>query len=137
MRTMKLDSAILESVNRPGRVGVLATADKAGHPNVAYFGSPRLNPDGTLVMGLTVNRTLHNLEENPWAALFTAESAPVTFSTPGWRLYLTVRELQKAGPKLDAVRQEIAARAGEATAQKIKACVVFEVTEIRSLVDLG
>lgn len=134
---MKLDEKIVESVNRPGRVGVLATADKAGHPNVAYFGSPRLNPDGTLVVGLTINRTLRNLEENPHAALFTAETAPVTFTTPGWRIYLKVRELQKEGSLLDGVRKQIAEKAGEATAAKIKACVLFDVQEIRSLVDLG
>jgi len=64
---MEITKGIFEIVNKPGRVGVLATTNKAGQPNVAYFGSPKLMDDGTLVMGLGGNRSLANLEENPQA----------------------------------------------------------------------
>ena len=132
-----IEKKVLDSVNKPGRVGVLATADAQGRPNVAYFGSPHLNEDGTLVMGLSDGRTLANLEANPLAAFLTIESAPVRFDTPGWRLYLKAKAVQRQGPVLDAVRQAIAQHAGEKAAQMIVAGVAFDVTAVRPLVDMG
>ena len=133
----QIEQKVLDSVNRPGRIGVLATADKQARPNLAYFGSPRLKPDGTLVMGLGENRTLANLEENPRAVFFALESAPVDFTTPGWRLYLEVREIQRQGPVLDEIRRFIAEKAGEQAAGMIRAAVVFQVEEVRPLLDMG
>jgi hypothetical protein len=130
-------SKVLESANRPGRVGVMATVDAQGQPNAAYFGSPRLQPDGTLVMGLGANRTLANLEQNGQAVFLTVEQAPVSMNTPGWRLYLKARDIQRQGPVLDAVRQAISQVAGPQAAQMIQAGVVFEVTNVRPLVDMG
>jgi len=134
---MQIEAKVLESVNKEGRVGVLATADTQARPNIAYFGSPRLSADGTLVMGLMANRSLKNLEQNPHAVFFAVEQAPVQFTTPGWRLYLKVKEIQKQGPVLEAVRQAIAAKAGQKAADMIQAGVVFEVTEVRALVAMG
>lgn len=134
---MKIEQKVVESVNRPGRVGVLATADAEARPNAAYFGSPRLNLDGTLIIGMMNNRSLKNLEQNPFAVFFTVDKAPVDFQTPGWRLYLKVREIQRQGPVLDNIRDGIAKKAGEEAARRIQAGVVFEVTSIRPLVDMG
>jgi hypothetical protein len=130
----QINDKILESVNKPGRMGILATADAKGQPNAAYFGSPQLKADGTLVMGLGENRSLANLEQNPLAVFFTVEKAPVDFQTPGYRLYLKARDIQRQGPILDAVREAIAALAGADAAKMMKAGVVFEVTEVRPLV---
>jgi hypothetical protein len=132
-----IDQKVLQTVNRPGRLSVLATADKSGRPDVAYFGSPVLNPDGTLVMGLGENRSLKNLMENPHAAYFTVETSPVSIQTPGWRLYLTVKEIQRQGPVVDGVKKAIADAAGEAAAAMIVAGVVLTVDEVRPLVDMG
>jgi hypothetical protein len=132
-----IDPKVLESVNTPGRVGVLATVDGNGQPNAAYFGSPQLQADGTLVMGMMANRSLANLEQNPLAVFFTVEKAPVDFQTPGYRLYLKVKEIQKQGPMLDGIREAIAAKAGADAAKAIQAGVVFEVTSVRGLVDMG
>jgi len=129
----QIDQKVVESVNRLGRVGILATADKQGRPNAGYFGSPRLNADGTLIMGLAGNRSLKNLEENPYAVFFTIEKAPVDFQTPGWRLYLKVREIQREGAVLDAIREAIAKFVSPDAAKMIQAGVVFEVNEIRPL----
>ncbi len=133
----QIEQKVLESVNRPGRIGVLATADQEGRPNLAYFGSPRLTPEGTLVVGLGRNRTLANLEQNPRAVFLALESSPVEFATPGWRLYLEVQDLQRQGPVLDQVRAFIAEKAGEQAARMIQAGVVFQVKEVRPLVDMG
>ena len=131
---MEIGKEIFEIVNKPGRVGVLGTSDKNGQPNVAYFGSPRLMEDGTLVMGLSSNRSLGNLEENPLAVFFAITESPVTFATPGYRIYLKVKEIQKEGPLLDGVKKAIAEHAGEEAAGMIVAGVAFEVTEARPLV---
>ncbi len=67
---VEISKEVFEIVNKPGRVGVLGTADKQGQPNTAYFGSLRLMEDGSVVLGLGKNRSLKNLEENPLAVLF-------------------------------------------------------------------
>lgn len=126
---------VFDIVNKPGRVGVLGTADAQGRPDSAYFGSLRLMEDGTVVLGLGDNRSLNNLEQNPQAVLFCVTESPVGFRTPGIRLYLKVKELQKAGPLYDQVKAAIAEHAGAEAAKIIVAAATFEVTEIRKLVD--
>ena len=133
----EFDQDFVNAINMPGRVGVLATADAEGKPNAAYFGSPRLDLEGRLVMGLMENRTLANLEANPHAVFFTVKEAPVGFTTPGWRLYLEVKHIDREGEVLQQVKEAIAAAAGEQAAAGIKAGLVFEVTSVRPLVDLG
>ncbi|MBW2563915.1 MAG: pyridoxamine 5'-phosphate oxidase family protein [Deltaproteobacteria bacterium] len=133
----KINKEIIEIVNKAGRIGVLGTTNELGQPNVAYFGSPRLSEDGTLIMGLGSNRTLKNLEENPLAVFFCVAETPVTFTTPGYRLYLKVREIQKAGPIFDGVKKAIAEHAGPDAAKMVVAGVVFDVTEVRPLVAMG
>lgn len=128
---------LLMLVNKPGRVGILGTADNAGRPNVAYFGSPRLEEDGTFIVGLGRNRTLSNLESNPLAAFFCVEGSPVSFNTQGCRLYLKAREIQKEGPRLDAIRDMIAKAAGANAAKMIVAAVIFDVTDVRPLIAMG
>ncbi len=128
---------VLEIANKPGRIGVLATASSQGEPNVAYFGSPRLMEDGTMVMGLGNNRSLKNLEENPKAVFFTVVESPVTFNTPGYRIYLDVREIQKKGSVLDSIKARIAELAGAQAAAMIVAGVVFDITDIRTLIEMG
>lgn len=133
----KINKEIIEMVNKAGRIGALGTANKLGQPNVAYFGSPRLSEDGTIIMGLSSNRTLKNLEENPIAVFFCVAESPVTFTTPGYRLYLKVREIQKAGRIFDSVKKAISEHAGPDAAKMIVAGVVFDVTEVRPLVAMG
>ncbi len=133
----EITQELLEIVNKPGRIGVLGTSSKDGNPNVAYFGSPQLTEDGTLVMGLGDNRSLGNLKENPLAVFFAIAESPVNFTTPARRLYLKVKDLQEAGPILDNVKKLIAQHAGEDAAKMIVAGVAFEVTEIRPLLDMG
>ena len=131
------DEDFVATINLPGRVGVLATSSPEGKPNAAYFGSPRLDVEGKLVMGMMENRSLKNLEANPYAVFFTVKEAPVGFTTPGWRLYLECKQIDREGPVLEQVKSAIAAAAGEQAAAGIKAGVVFEVTEVRPLVDMG
>jgi len=130
-----ISKEVFETVNKPGRVGVLGTADKQGQPNVAYFGSLRLMEDGTVVLGLGKNRSLDNLEANPLAVLFCVTESPVGFKTPGFRLYLKVREIQKKGALYDNIKAAIAEHAGAQAANMIVAAAAFDVTEVRPLMD--
>ena len=132
---VELSKEIHDIVNKPGRVGTLGTADKNGQPNVAYFGSLRLMEDGTVALGMSDNRSLQNLRENPLAVLFCVTESPVTFNTVGIRLYLKLKEIQQEGPFFDAVKEGILKHAGENAAKMIVAAVSFGVTDIRNLVD--
>lgn len=131
----EINKEVLEIVNKPGRVAVLGTADKQGQPNTAYFGSLRLREDGAVVLGLGNNRSLKNLEENPLAVLFCVTESPVQFQTPGLRLYLKLKEIQRTGPLYDAIKAAIAEHAGADAAKIIVAAAAFEVTDTRKLVD--
>jgi predicted pyridoxine 5'-phosphate oxidase superfamily flavin-nucleotide-binding protein len=133
----EITKEIVDVVNKKGRMGALGTADKNGQPNVAYFGSPRLSEDGTLIMGMGNNRSLKNLEENPLAVFFCVDESPVTFQTPGYRLYLKLREIQREGPLFEGVRDAIAKAAGADAAKMIVAGLSFDVTEVRPLVAMG
>ena len=132
---VEISKEMFDIVNKPGRVGVLGTTNKAGQPNAAYFGSLNLTEDGTVLLGLGNNRSLANLRENPLAVLFCVTESPVTFGTAGCRLYLKVKEIKDAGGIYDAVRGAIAQHAGEEAAKTIVAAVAFEVTETRGLID--
>jgi len=134
---VEITKEIIDVVNSPGRIGTLGTADKQGQPNVAYFGSPQLFADGTIVLGLGNNQTLKNLAENPLAVFFCIADSPVTFTTPGYRLYLKVREIQKQGPIIEGVKKAIAEHAGAEAAKGIAAGVIFDVTQIRPLMAMG
>lgn len=134
---VEISKEIQETVNKPGRVGVLGTADRNGQPNAAYFGSLNMMEDGAVLLGLGNNRSLNNLEENPLAVFFCITECPVSFQTPGYRLYLKAREIQRQGEMLDQMKAKIAEFAGQDAAQMIVACVAFEVTEVRPLVDMG
>lgn len=133
----QIDQTVRDVINQPGRVGVLATADAAGQPNAAYFGTPQLNEAGELVMGLGNNRSLKNLEENPRAAFFVVEGAPVDMQTPGYRLYMEAKDIQRQGPVLDGVRAAVAEKLGAEAAKMFQAAVVFNVTAVRPLVDMA
>ncbi len=134
---MEISKEIFEIVNKPGRVGVLSTTDKQRQPNAAYFGSLRLMEDGSVILGMGSNRSLKNLEENPLAVLFCVTESPVTFNTPGYRLYLKAKKIQKEGPLLDGVKKTIAEHAGEDAAKMVVAGVAFEVTETRPLIAMA
>ena len=134
---VEISDELKKSINKPGRIGTLSTADADGRPNAAYFGSPRFGDDGTFFMGLGNNRSLKNLEVNPYAVFFCIAEAPVTFTTKADRLYLKVREIQREGALLDMIREGIAQKAGPDAAKMVQAAVTFDVIDIRPMVAMG
>lgn len=132
-----LTKEIIESINNPNRIGIVCTADADGKPNAACLGSLRIRDGKTLSVGSTGGRTLDNLKQNPHAMFFCISESPVTIKTPGYRIYLKVNEVQNEGPVLDQIRAELTERAGADAANRIKTAIVFDVIEVRNMVDMG
>jgi len=52
-----MSQELIQYFNKQPRLGTLSTADKNGKVNVAYFGSPTMIDEKTIVMGLGKNRS--------------------------------------------------------------------------------
>ena len=130
-----IDQHVIETINQPGKIGVLATADAKGQPNLAYFGSAGVLPGGGFVVALGDSRTLANLEQNQNATYLVLKESPVTFNTQGWRLYLKVQMVHRDGEMLESMRKKIADKVGSKAAEAIKVAILFDITEIRPLID--
>ena len=55
-----MSSKLMGYFNKQPRLGTLSTSSKEGKVNSAYFGSPYMLDEKTIIMGLTKNRTLFN-----------------------------------------------------------------------------
>jgi hypothetical protein len=123
--------------NKQPRLGTLSTASKDGKVNSAYFGSPHMVDEKTIMMGLAQNRTLAYLQENPHAVFMIMEPGKVISEWKGVRIYVKMTDCATSGEKLDRMKAKIAAAAGEAAAKMIHAAVTFSIQEIRPLADFG
>ena len=132
-----MSSKLMDYFNKQPRLGTLSTASKDGKVNSAYFGSPFMVDDKTIIMGLAKNRTLVYLKENPNAVFTIMEPGKTLSEWGGVRIYVKMTDCSTAGEKLEKIKAKIAAAAGEAAAKMIHAAVVFEVYEIRPLADFG
>ncbi len=56
--------------------------------------------EGKLVMGIMENRSLANLEANPYAVFFTGASAPGGLHHPGLAAVPGVQQIDREGPVL-------------------------------------
>lgn len=129
---------LMEYFNKQPRLGTLSTADKSGKVNSAYFGSPRMVDEKTIVMGSGNNRTLTNLKDNPHGCFLVMEPGQSVSDWKGARIYVKMTDCASSGPKLDSIREAIAAKVGAETAQKmIHAALTFEIEEVRPLADFG
>lgn len=124
-----------ELVNNPHRIGVVATTDRAGHPNVAVFGSAYMPDDLTLVVALGETHTAQNLLENGRAVFMSVLPDENPMKTQGCRVYLKLRSLENEGPNLDAARARVAAHANEKAAAMIRYAAFFDIESIRPLID--
>lgn len=134
---MSDERTVRELVNDPSRVGVLATTDRAGNPNVAVFGTPHMPDDLTLVMGLGETRTAQNLLETGRAVFMSVIGGGMSADTTGARIYLKVRVMEKEGPNLDMIREKVRSIAGDRPAARIRYAVFFDVESTRPLIDWG
>jgi Pyridoxamine 5'-phosphate oxidase len=132
-----MPSKLVEYFNKSPRIGTLSTADKAGNVDSAVFGSPRMTDEKTVVMGLGKNRTLTNLQQNPYAMYLIMEPGATILDWKGIRVYLKVQNISTSGPVLDTFKAQMAKVTGEEAAKMIYAVVSFSVTEVRPLIDMG
>ncbi len=132
-----MSSKLMEYFNKSPRIGTLSTAGKDGKVDSAVFGSPHMIDEKTVVMGLGKNRTLANLQENPYAVFLIMEPGETITNWKGVRVYLKRTDLATSGPLLDGLKSHLARVAGEAAANMMDAAVKFEIIEIRPLIDMG
>ncbi|MGC8659701.1 MAG: pyridoxamine 5'-phosphate oxidase family protein [Desulfomonilaceae bacterium] len=133
-----MSEKLMEYFNRQPRLGTLSTADKNGKVDSAYFGSPRMIDEKTIVMGSGKNRTYSNLLENPQAVFLVMEPGKTVMEWKGVRIYVEMKEYETAGRKLDQIRAAIAEKIGQEAANKmICAALTFEIKEVRPLADFG
>ena len=132
-----MSTKLMDYFNKQPRLGTLSTSGRDGKVNVAYFGSPRMVDEKTVLMGIGKNRTFANLQENPHAVFMMMEPGKAITEWKGVRVYLKMKDCQTSGETLDQIKVQIAQRAGEAAARIIDAAVTFEVNEIRPFADFG
>ena len=132
-----MSAKLMQYFNKQPRLGTLSTSSKDGKVNSAYFGSPYMVDEKTVVMGLTQNRTLSYLQENPNAVFMIMEPGKSLPEWKGVRVYVKMTDCSTSGERLEKIRAKIAAAAGEGAAKMIHAAVEFEVQEIRPLADFG
>jgi len=132
-----MSSKLMAYFNKQPRLGTLSTSGKDGKVNSAYFGSPYMIDEKTIIMGLTRNRTLAYLQENPNAVFMIMEPGKALSEWKGVRIYVRMTDCSTAGDPLDKIKARIASVAGEAAARMIHAALTFEVQEIRPLADFG
>ncbi len=126
-----------EYFNKMPRLGALATASRDGKVDVAYFGSAQMLDEKTIFMGCGKNRTLAYLQENPNGVFMIMEPGPTPPEWKGVRVYLRMTECQTSGEKLDSLKAQLRAKAGEGAANMMHAAITFEVQEIRPFADFG
>ena len=135
-----MSKKLMDYFNKTPRLGCLSTADKTAKVNVAYFGSPMMTDERTIVMGLGKNRTFAYLQENPEAVFMIMEPAKSPPQWKGVRLYVRMIGWNTSGRQYDDVVARVAKVAGVPAAQiakTIHAAVTFEIHEMRPLVDFG
>lgn len=133
-----MSKKLMEYFNKQPRLGTLSTADKNGKVDSAYFGSPRMIDEKTILMGTGNNRTYANLRENPNAVFLVMEPGKTVPEWKGVRIYVEMKEHETSGQKLDQIRAAVAEKVGPEAAQKmIHAALTFEVTDVRPLADFG
>jgi hypothetical protein len=132
-----MSAELMKYFNKQPRLGTLSTAGKDGKVNSAYFGSPHMVDEKTILMGLARNRTLAYLQENPHAVFTIMEPGKTISEWKGVRIYVKMTDCATSGEKLDKMKAKIAAAAGEAAAKMVHAAVTFDVQEIRPLADFG
>ncbi|MBW2306971.1 MAG: pyridoxamine 5'-phosphate oxidase family protein [Deltaproteobacteria bacterium] len=135
---MEVSEKIRNMLNRPGRIGILATSNEDGSPNAAVFGSAHMKDPNSLLVCTGNNRTFQNLRKNPKACLLVvtkAEGHPMEWE--GYRLYLQATKTETEGNLLEEFKKQAAEAVGAEIADLLQAVIIFKVTDIRPLIDLA
>jgi hypothetical protein len=133
---VKISETVKKYASEAGKTSVISTANRAGETNIGVYGSPALINDETVAIMLGDNRTYRNLTENPYAAYLLILHGKTGMQTEGCRIYLKVREIEDGGKDFDDMKAVIKAKVGKA-ADMLKHRVIFDVTEVRPILDFG
>ncbi|MCX8022437.1 MAG: pyridoxamine 5'-phosphate oxidase family protein [Syntrophorhabdaceae bacterium] len=123
--------------NRQPRIGSFSTSSRDGKVDVAILGSPQMIDEKTVLLALRDNRTLANLQENPYAVFAIMEPGKSAPEWKGVRVYMKMVECATEGEKLENMKAQVAKRVGDEVAKLIKAAVTLEIYEVRPIVDIG
>lgn len=132
-----MSSNLIDYFNKSPRLGVISTSSANGQVDSAVFGSPQMIDEKTVVAATADNRTFANLRENPYALYTIMETGDSITDWKGIRVYMKLKEHATSGELLDTIRSEAAKFVGEEGAKMIYASLIFEVYEVRPLVDFG
>ena len=132
-----MNTKLMEYFNKRPRIATLSTADKNGKIDNAVFGSPQMTDVKTVVLLLRKNRTLVNIQENPYAVLTIMEPGETHEDWKGVRVYLKMIDFQTSGEMLETRRRNAIRSIGEAKAKLIQAAVTLEIYEVRPIDDFG
>ena len=130
-------ASLLRYFNRRPRIGILSTAGADGQVNAAVINSTRMVDARTVELDIGRSRSLDNLKANPQASYVIVQEGAALMEWKGVRAYLRVSQILESGEKLDAAKAVLEKRLGKAAADSIAATVVFEIIELRPLVDRG
>ncbi|NYT01686.1 MAG: pyridoxamine 5'-phosphate oxidase family protein [Methanosarcinales archaeon] len=128
---------LIEYFNRQPRIGVISTSGKDGMVDCAVYGSPQMVDEKTVMVALGRGRTFANLQENPNAVFMIIEPGAGILDWKGLRVYLRMKEYFTSGPQLDAYRSEVSKVIGKQAAEMIQVLAMFDVAEVRPLIDVG
>ncbi len=132
-----MSKSLMEYFNKQPRLGVLSTSNRAGEVDGAYFGSPIMIDESTIVVALGKNKTYENLQENPNACFLIMEPGKTIFEWKGLRVYMKMTACETAGDKLDMMKKMLTDKVGESAAKMMQAAVTFSVINVRPLADFG
>ncbi|OPY52957.1 MAG: Pyridoxamine 5'-phosphate oxidase [Methanosaeta sp. PtaU1.Bin112] len=128
---------LMEYFNRQPRIGVISTSNRNGMVDCAVYGSPRMIDEKTVIVAFARGRTFANLQDNPHAVYMIMEPGGGLADWKGLRVYLRMKEAFDSGPKLDEYRSQMAKIVGEQAAGMIAVLAIFEITQVRPLIDFG
>ena len=132
-----MSKSLMAYFNKEPRLGILSTSNKAGEIDSAYFGSPRMVDEKTILVALGKNKTYANLQENPQACYLIMEPGKSIAEWKGVRIYLTMTTCETSGDNLAMMKKAVSEMAGEAAAEMMYAAATFLVTNVRPLADFG
>ena len=100
---MSLITDALEAAISQIKPGMVATADKAGRPNVSPKGSIRVIDDKHIAFAdLRSPQTVNNLKENPYVSIMGLDPT----SRKGWRIWGKAEEIATSGALFEQLSKE-------------------------------
>ena len=118
---------------------LLCTASRAGEPDIALMGTPRVLADGTIEFEISdpVSVTLDNIRGNRAVVFIAYRSSERARDYFGARIYAEVTRIETSGEKFDAIRSKIREKHGAEKASELQATVSCTIQKLRPIVDRG